>query len=255
MLNKMNTLQTTLEISSRTTLKDLTIALELRRALTSKDFDESDKKEILKEIRYLEGYILPKECVKFINEYLLLPKNIYYSKKLFIQQMAKVSLSKLNDILFVHFNNKIINLANSSISLQVRRSSISKLLLNKIDSHLTINKNHNMYSKFNALYFNKYSTYNDWITPYVLEQDVFVYINKPKMVNKAKIIKISSKSITVALYTYILDRTGPTGLPVLRWTNNLGESVIIIKKSSQIVTGDDEWIAKVCEEGLSFICI
>ena len=77
------------------------MATDLRMALTnSKEFDESDKKEILTEIRYLEGYIFPKECVDLIKTYLLLPKNIYYSKKLFIQQMTKVSLSKLNDILF-----------------------------------------------------------------------------------------------------------------------------------------------------------
>ena len=96
------------------------MATDLRMALTnSKEFDESDKKEILTEIRYLEGYIFPKECVQFIKEYLLLPKNIYYSKKIFIQQMTKVSLSKLNDILFVHFNNKIINLKNPSITLQI----------------------------------------------------------------------------------------------------------------------------------------
>jgi hypothetical protein len=253
--------QTTVETSSvaitaKSSLQDIITANDIRSALTSKDFDESDKKEILKYIRYLEGYVLPKECAQLIIEYLLLPKDIYYSKKLFIQQIAKVSLSKLNNILFIHFNNKIMNLTNSGIPLQIRRNSICKLLLNKIDSQ----SDYNIYSKFNALYFNKYITYKGWITQYEINQDVFVYINNPtmvtkiRMVNKGKITNITTKSITVALYIYILDRTGPTGLPMLTWTNILGESVII-KRSSQIFTGDDKWFSKVCEVGLSFICI
>ena len=46
--------------TAKSTISDLNMATDLRMALSnSKEFNESDKKEILTEIRYLEGYIFP----------------------------------------------------------------------------------------------------------------------------------------------------------------------------------------------------
>ena len=250
------------------TLKDIQMAINLRPALLSKDFDEVGKKEILKEIRYLEGYQLPKECVVIIKEYLLLPKNIYLSKKIFIQNITKVSLSRLNDILFVHFNNKVMNLTNTIIPLQIRRSSICRVLLNKVDARWKTN-NDNMYAKLNALYFNTSSTSmnNDWIKQYDIEQDVFVWVQKPfKMRNKGKVVNINNHSITVALYKYITNNTTATRgyyeeeeepatnkIDKLIWTNEIGELVIIRKSSNIMKIGENIWLDKVLETGLLII--
>jgi len=246
---------------SGSTLKDIQMAINLRPALLSKKFDEYGKKEILKEIRYLEGYQLPKECVVIIKEYLLLPKNIYLSKKIFIQNITKVSLSRLNDILFVHFNNKVINLTNTIIPLQIRRSSICRVLLNKVDA-TWIKYNDNMYSKLNALYFNTTSrtTKNEWIKQYDIDQEVFVWIQKPfKMRNKGKVVSINHNSITVALYKYITntikeeEEHAINKIDKLIWTTEIRE-IVIIKKSLNIMKiGENIWLDKVLETGLLLI--
>jgi len=259
------------------TLKDLQIANNLRPALASKVFDEDGKKEILKEIRYLEGYQLPTECVVLIKEYLLLPKNIYLSKKIFIQNITKVSLSKLNDILFVHFNNKVMNLTNTIIPLHIRRSSICRLLLNKVDSNLIDTHHNDMYSKLNALYFNKsVGIKNDWIKQYDIDQDVYVWTQKPfKMRNKGKVINKNHHSITVALYKYITPNSNQTTTTItteddddedvrpqpqrtnriteLIWTTEIREIVIIKKSSSIMKIGENKWLDKVLENGLLII--
>ena len=234
--------------------KDILFAKELRPALKSKEFNEIDKKEILKEIRYLEGYRLPNECVLLIKEYLLLPSNIYLSKKIFINHISKASLSILNNILYVHFHNKVMNLTDTSLPLNLRRNTMCKLLLNKIDSNLIIKDD--MYSKLNALYFNSpASTRNSWINEYSINQEVFVNIHKPfKMCNKGIITHMSDHSITVALYTYINDNTLPENtITRLIWTANIRNSVVIKKSYNIMKIGDNKWLDKVFEDGLLIV--
>jgi hypothetical protein len=71
---------------NRTTKQDTKIATQLLKAYNSTDFDEDAKKELIKEVRFLIGFNLPKECVDIIKQYLLLPKNKYVIKKRFIDE-------------------------------------------------------------------------------------------------------------------------------------------------------------------------
>lgn len=70
----------------RTTKRDTLIATQLLKAYNSTDFDEDAKKELIKEIRFLIGFDLPKECVDIIKQYLLLPRHIYIAKQRFINE-------------------------------------------------------------------------------------------------------------------------------------------------------------------------
>lgn len=240
LLHKMNTVKTWNDC--RTTLEDIQLAMDWLPVLQDKTLSKTDRTEYQEMIWWCIGIKLPHDILTLIKQYLLLPPDIYKSKKTFIDRVYSSSIAQSTRWLKTEWNVRVTDMNNSKIPIEHRKKTLAKCMISNMNIEYT--RDNTCYETFNQKYsiINKAQETKLFLTQtFTLGQEVLYKYNDIR--RKGVICSINPSSVTIHLYTFLriedvdLRQMHTQGYDSLVWLSTFDKKIVVRDYGSIYIHG------------------